>query len=126
MKGHRQSRFLIIALIFSALAIFYFFADPNNPTGFMPKCIVHAVTGYDCPGCGLQRMIHALLHLDFYGAWHANAFLLCSLPYLAFMVLVDMRRHSWTKLYQAVNSMPAIIIYSVAIIAWGIGRNLFI
>ncbi|CAN5616055.1 DUF2752 domain-containing protein [soil metagenome] len=62
----------ILAATTGAFAIGYF-----NPTtaGFFPVCPLHAVTGLNCPGCGLTRGFHALFHGDVLGALHFNALL---------------------------------------------------
>lgn len=55
-----------------------------NPTtaGFFPVCPLYAMTGINCPGCGLTRAFHALLHDgDVFGALHFNALL----PIFAFV-----------------------------------------
>jgi Protein of unknown function (DUF2752) len=48
-----------------------------NPTtaGFFPVCPLHAMTGLNCPGCGLTRGFHALLNGDVLTALHFNALL---------------------------------------------------
>lgn len=48
-----------------------------NPTtaGFFPVCPLYALTGIHCPGCGLTRGFHALLHGDVLTALHFNALL---------------------------------------------------
>ncbi len=48
-----------------------------NPAtaGFFPVCPLYAVTGLNCPGCGLTRGFHALFHGDVWGALHFNALL---------------------------------------------------
>ncbi len=45
-----------------------------NPVsaGFFPACPFHALTGLNCPGCGLTRGFHALLQGDVLGALHYN------------------------------------------------------
>ena len=48
----------------------------RNPTsgGFVP-CPFHAITGLWCPGCGMTRALHHLLHGDVAGAVSSNLFL---------------------------------------------------
>jgi hypothetical protein len=48
-----------------------------NPTtaGFFPVCPLHALTGLNCPGCGLTRGFHALFNGDVLTALHFNALL---------------------------------------------------
>lgn len=120
----RRLKLSIFVVAAAAAIVFYYFTDVYSSSPLIPKCPVYTFTGYECPGCGLQRMIHSLLHADFAGAWKANAFLLCAIPFLAFMVAVDFKRTSRPRLYNALNSPPAIALYAIAIAAWGILRNI--
>ena len=52
--------------IIIGLAVLFYFINPVEHQLF-PKCVFHSVTGYHCPGCGSQRAIHSLLHLNFAG-----------------------------------------------------------
>jgi hypothetical protein len=52
---------------YSALAAALFFAVvlyrfPPGEYGFYPRCPVYALTGWQCPGCGMTRALAALLH----------------------------------------------------------------
>lgn len=49
----------------------------SNPTtaGFFPVCPFHALTGLNCPGCGLTRGFYALLHADVLTALQFNLML---------------------------------------------------
>ncbi|NOR75511.1 MAG: DUF2752 domain-containing protein [Draconibacterium sp.] len=55
-----------LLIIFMGLAVLFFVLNPAEHQIF-PKCVFHSVTGYYCPGCGSQRAIHSLLHLNFAG-----------------------------------------------------------
>lgn len=90
----------------------------------MPQCPVHMLTGLQCPGCGAQRLIHALLHGDIVGAWHANAFLLLALPGIGFLGWLELTRRRHARLYARVYSTPVIISIGIILIVWGLGRNL--
>lgn len=85
--------------------------------------MVKALTGYDCPGCGSQRMFHALLHGDIAGAWRHNAFLLLVLPVIILMVIVEANRLRWPRLYRLLFSTAAIHTWTALLIAWTILRN---
>lgn len=52
----------------------------GSVTGLWLPCPFHALTGLECPGCGVTRMCLALLRLDFAGAWAANPGLLLLAP----------------------------------------------
>lgn len=56
--------------------------DPSAPGNFFPPCLFHALTGLQCPGCGLTRMLHALVHGDIRRAASMNLMVLASLPAL--------------------------------------------
>ena len=55
-----------LLIIFTGLAILFFVLNPTEHEIF-PRCVFNSVTGYYCPGCGSQRAIHSLLHLNFAG-----------------------------------------------------------
>lgn len=59
--------------------------DPN--AGGLWPCAFHVVTGLHCPGCGLTRMLHALVHGDVARAWTMNPLAVIALPLLASMLL---------------------------------------
>lgn len=40
---------------------------------FYPICLFHALTGWQCPGCGGTRALYQLLHLNVGQALHYNA-----------------------------------------------------
>ena len=56
---------------FTGLAVLFFILDPAKHDLF-PRCLFNSITGYYCPGCGSQRAVHSLLHLDFAGVVSYN------------------------------------------------------
>lgn len=111
-----------LAVIFAA--VFYFIFDPLTAR-FMPQCLFYKLTGWQCSGCGSQRLIHSLLHGDFPAAFHANPLLFCCLPLVAFMVYVELMRKRRPTLYERVNRQWVIITAAVVLLLWMPVRNLF-
>lgn len=109
-------------IVATALAVIYFTIDPASAL-WMPKCPVKMLTGYDCPGCGSQRMIHALLHGDLEGAMHANALLLFMIPYLIIFAVADSFPRHFPKTHRLLTSGTAITAVCLIIIAWIVLRN---
>jgi len=112
---------LTVAVV--ALGVLYYIFNPTT-SSLAPKCMFKCMTGYDCPGCGSQRLLHALLHGNFADAWHANAYLLCITPLLVVMIYAAMRRARHPRLYAVVNSLPVIALVSISLIVWTIMRNI--
>lgn len=115
-------KLLLLIAVVAVIAVIYAVVDPAER--FMPKCLVHELTGYQCPGCGSQRMLHALLHGDLQSAWHFNPALLVSLPLILAMVVLEIYRTRFPRLYAALYSLPSVIVMITAIIVWTIVRNL--
>lgn len=112
-----------VSVFLVLLAVVYYFVDPMQ-AGWMPRCIWKSITGTDCPGCGSQRMAHALMHGDLRGAWQANAYALCILPLIVFMVWLEVFRDRYPLVYRKVHSPMVIGVLSVSVFAWWIVRNL--
>lgn len=113
------------AVIFlTAAAAVYFHFDPAE-AAWMPQCIFRRLTGLQCPGCGSQRFLHAILHGDIHAALRANALLLPLIPYLFFWGAVEISPSRNQRLRRALNSIPAIISILAIIIIWGVARNIF-
>lgn len=104
-------------------AVLLLFVDPNQPGNLLPKCPFKLMTGLDCPGCGITRMIHALLHGDVVAAWHFNAVLLVlGLPLLIWL-FARWTKGQWTGERRSVPK-PVWIGTAVVALVWGVGRNL--
>lgn len=55
-------------------------------------CVIKAVTGMECPGCGLTGAFFHLLHGDWRGAWTLNRRCAIVFPILAYVALKTMVR----------------------------------
>lgn len=98
-----------------------------NPVtaGFFPQCPFHALTGLNCPGCGMTRGFHSLFHGDLLSAVHFNALL----PIFAFIFLyfalslfltaVRGRGLSW-KFF----SPKLLTVFLVIVVVYAVVRNL--
>lgn len=76
-----KNRNIAIVLAVFLFLLLAFFLDPSESL-FSPKCFFYYTAAVQCPGCGAQRAIHALLHLRFAEAFHYNALLVVLSPYL--------------------------------------------
>lgn len=112
-----------IAVVIVGSVLFLF-----NPaeTGVFPRCPFLMLTGYECPGCGSQRAIHALLHGDIIRAWDYNPLMVIAVPYiiLGFIAELSFRR---SRLMRTVRdrlySGRAVWTVLTVIIIYWIGRN---
>lgn len=77
----------VSVLLVAALYIFYTF-DPETQPVF-PKCPFLLTTGYECPGCGSQRAVHNLLHLNIGAALRYNAFMVLVMPYIILGIYLE-------------------------------------
>ncbi len=117
-------RWIPIAVVaVAALIVLYGCLDPAAHR--FPRCPFLMLTGYECPGCGSQRAIHALLHGNLATAWHYNAMMVVILPIVAALAIASLRRRRAPRFYNLVNSSVVIWGVFVAVILWWIGRNIF-
>ena len=114
----------VVGVIMILGAVVYFALDPEQSRLF-PRCLFLSLTGYKCPGCGSQRMLHALLHGDLAAAWHQNALLLSSLPLLAVFFIADLKHKSFPHLYDVVTSPITVTVIVMLFVVWAIARNIF-
>jgi len=60
----------IAAGLLAGSGVLYTFSPTEH--GFYPICLFHALTGWQCPGCGGTRALYQLLHLHVGDAFHYN------------------------------------------------------
>jgi hypothetical protein len=120
---YRRSSVLVIWSLIIAGAAYLFFFEPGK-TGFFPACPFRLLTGFTCPGCGVTRALHQILHGHFYTAFTLNPLFLLAIPFLLFALL----RYSAIVMRGGVprpNALPAPFIYAIffAILSFWIFRN---
>ena len=77
----------------------------------MLPCPFHLLTGLNCPFCGGQRMMEALLHGELINAFWLNPALAVALPIIGV----------WWLWKREISSRTALVMLGVAV-AWGITR----
>ena len=70
-RGRRLLPHVLVAGVVSAGTARLWAVDPHRP-GHYPVCPTFALAGIYCPGCGLLRATHDLVHLDPMGAMQRN------------------------------------------------------
>lgn len=104
-----------------SFGLIYFFFDPRKYA--FPKCPFFVISGFKCPGCGSQRAIYSLLHLEIIQAIQQNAFFVFSLPIIPVLIYAEIRRNTNNKLYVLVNNKLYIYWYLSLTLIWWVIRN---
>lgn len=110
----------VIALF--CIAIFYYKTDPTSE--WMPRCAFKALTGYDCPGCGVQRALHAILHGNIAAAWHYNPFVFFAIPTAIFYIITEAGRKRWPHLHTRANNPWLITAILIAVLSYWLLRTI--
>lgn len=107
------------AVVLTVVAVY-----PPNGQLLYPRCVFQAVTGWQCPGCGVTRATHALLHGDLAAAWRLNPLWVGLLPllgwtYLAWLVN-DLGNRRW---FQPLANRYGVVVLLAALAGFGVARN---
>ncbi len=99
------------------------FVDPAS-SAFFPRCLFHLVTGLHCPGCGLQRAVHALLSGRLVDALGYNALAVTMLPLT--LVAVAAERMAPLRMRAFWDRFPpwSAVVVACIVVAFTIVRNL--
>lgn len=124
--GTRRRRLRLAAIVLSllvGLGVLYVL-NPTEYT-FMPQCPFRLLTGLSCPGCGIQRAVHALLHGRVAEAWSYNPFMVYSVPYALAVALTEWvwrggRQARWRRVFEG---RVAVWLYLASFCVWGVVRN---
>ena len=97
--------------------------DPSAAGSPLPGCLFYQFTGLYCPGCGMTRALHALVHLDPLGAFAMNPGAMLGLALLPGLIAWKAGwRAAWFAPVVAVVSRPNF--WLLALPGYWIARNL--
>ena len=109
-------------MLAGAAAVWYF--DPTT-AGFFPVCPLYSLTGFACPGCGLTRGFHALLHGDVLTALDYNAMLPFFAVLIGFAFVSLIYFAVWGRRIPINILHPtALYVFLVFLLVFGVTRNL--
>jgi hypothetical protein len=107
------TRFTVVAIwIMIALGGLYLYFFEPGKTGFFPACPFRMLTGLSCPGCGVTRALHQIVHGHFAAAFMLNPLFLISIPF----ILIAFLRYSIIVMGGGVprkNALPPNYIYAI-------------
>lgn len=118
-----MKRMLLTGAVVVIAGLIYFSFNPADNSIF-PKCPFYWLTGLKCPGCGSQRAIHSLLHLDLESAFKYNALLVCSIPIIIILGYSELIRKKRPEIYKKIQCAKMIWGYFLITISWWIYRNI--
>jgi hypothetical protein len=107
------------------IVIVYFSYNPEK-TEFFPPCLFHKLTGFKCPGCGTQRAIHSILHLEIKQAFRYNPALFIAIPLVGLLIYLENfgGKTRFPKLHRFLSGTKFILGLFIIIILYWIGRNI--
>jgi len=103
-----------------------YFLFPASGYHFYPKCIFHEITGLNCPGCGSQRAVSALLHGHLLQAMDYNILCVVSIPFILYSAFVFCwNAFSDKKMKQAIFYSPVFVkTVLVTVLLFAVLRNI--
>lgn len=114
MAGQPRINFFILLLVLGAGLIIIYNFNPVDGASYYPKCPSFWLTGLYCPGCGITRALHQLLHGNIRAALAYNPLAIIVSPLVIWMMF---------KPHWIYHSMTPKIAF-VVLVAYGILRNI--
>lgn len=116
MKAWRTASAILLAV--TGGWVLYTF--PPVTSGFYPQCVFHQLTGLDCPGCGITRALHALLHGRVGEAFRFNPMLFAMMLVGSFGLPSFLRGETPRFFYARWFGWGSFVV----LMGWWVGRNL--
>ncbi|HEY3056279.1 MAG TPA: DUF2752 domain-containing protein [Thermoanaerobaculia bacterium] len=120
----RGKSVVLVALGAAGIALVFFYRHDPSTSHFYPRCLFHALTGFECPGCGATRALYHLLHGEIAEALRFNAFFVLFSPVLTIAGAAEATA-IWKRRTVNVIRQPWIgwtIVFLM--ISWSVFRNL--
>lgn len=107
------------------ILVVYYFVNPSLDT-FPIKCVWKELTHTDCPACGMQRAMFALVHGELRQALAYNYFFILSIPYAMMAVVTEWYNyhHLFDGVKRVVYHPTTLKIYVLLYCLWWIIRNI--
>ena len=94
--------------------------------GFMLRCPLKWLTGFDCPGCGSQRALRLLMEGDVWGAARVNLLIPVAMIYLGVIwVGYIWKDTAWGSRLRERATAPGVLwVLTATVIGWWVIRNI--
>lgn len=115
-------RGFIIAAVAVAVCVGVYIFDPVGGAFPYPRCWIKLLTGYDCPGCGSARALHALVHGHVAEAWAYNPAVFFVAALIVLVLMAESNR--FPRLRRVLLSPAAAVTIIAAAAVWTVFRNL--
>ncbi|MFD2791677.1 DUF2752 domain-containing protein [Arenibacter sp. H213] len=113
-----------MGVLITGIVLLYYFMDPSSSPYFL-KCPFYHITGYYCTGCGSQRALHNLLHLDIAGVMRHNALFIPALLLIAYHWTIKYFPFKNSKKYPDIVYHPKTpVIVFLIVVLFTIFRNI--
>lgn len=116
-----------VVILLSVVTVFaYGNYSPTDGDMWFPQCPFKLLTGWSCPGCGIQRAIHAFLNRQWSEALSYNYFFVISVPYSIIVCMAyGLRKlHKADRISAIFEHRILAMIYVYCFFAWFIIRNI--
>ncbi len=121
-KWYRITEGIVILLLCSIILYLSWRINPSD-VGFT-FCGLNRAFGINCPGCGMTRAFHSIMHLDFLSAIKYNIFSPILFLFFAFTIgHYVFSRITGRVLIKRIPETP-IIIVAILMLIFGVVRNL--
>ena len=118
--------FIIVLIIIGFVLRYFYINNPMDGEGRFLRCPSNLIFGIYCPGCGTQRALHHLLHLEIKEALRYNALFVFVFPMMIYgMILIGYNViFNTKKTIPFITQRNVIIGLLLLILIFGIVRNI--